>query len=74
MRPDPSKSFEVYIDCDFAGNWVKEDDMNDPSTAKCRTGYVISYQRRPITWASKLQTEVVLSTTESEYVGLSESL
>jgi hypothetical protein len=48
--------------------------MNDPSTAKSRTGYVISYQGCPITWASKLKTEVVLSTTESEYVGLSESL
>jgi hypothetical protein len=48
--------------------------MNDPSTAKSRTGFVISYQGCPITWASKLQTEVVLSTTESEYVGLSESL
>ena len=74
LHPDPSKSFEVHVDCDFAGNWVKEDAMNDPSTAKSRTGFVISYQGCPITWASKLQTEVVLSTTESEYVGLSESL
>ena len=48
--------------------------MNDPSTAKSRTGYVISYAGCPVIWASKLQTEVVLSTTESEYVGLSESL
>jgi hypothetical protein len=67
-------AFEVHVDCDFAGNWVKEDAMNDPSTAKSRTGYVISYQGCTITWASKLQTEVVLSTTKSEYVGLSESL
>jgi hypothetical protein len=74
LRPDPSKSFEVHVDCDFAGNWVKEDAMNDPSTAKSRTGSVISYQGCPITWASKLQSEVVLSSTESEYVGLSESL
>jgi hypothetical protein len=73
LHPDPSKSFEVHVDCEIAGNWVKEDAMNDPSTAKSRTGYVISYQGCPITWASKLQTEVVLSTTESEYVGLSES-
>jgi hypothetical protein len=48
--------------------------MNDPSTAKSQTRYVISYAGCPIIWASKLQTEVVLSTTESEYVGLSESL
>jgi hypothetical protein len=68
MRPDSSKSFEVHVDCDFAGNWVKEDAMSDPSTAKSRTGYGISYQGCPISWASKLQTEVVLSTTESEYV------
>jgi hypothetical protein len=48
--------------------------MNDPSTAKSQTGYVISYAGCPIIWVSKFQTEVVLSTTESEYVGLSESL
>jgi hypothetical protein len=44
LHPDPSKSFEVHVDCDLAGNWVKEDAMNDPSTAKSRTGHVISYQ------------------------------
>jgi hypothetical protein len=74
LRPDLKKSFEVHIDCDFAGNWVKEDAMNDPSTAKSRTGYIISYGGCPVIWASKLQTEVVLSSTESKYVGLSESL
>ena len=74
LHPDPNKSFEVHVDCDFAGNWVKEDAMNDPSTAKSRTGYIISYGGCPVLWASKLQTEVVLSSTESEYVGLSESL
>jgi hypothetical protein len=74
LQADPSKSFEVHVDCDFAGNWVRDDAMNDPSTAKSRTGYIISYGGCPVLWASKLQTEVVLSSTESEYVGLSESL
>jgi hypothetical protein len=74
LRPNMSKSFEVHVDCDFAGNWVKEDAMEDPSTAKSRTGYVISYGGCPIIWASKLQTEVVLSSTESKYVELLESL
>jgi hypothetical protein len=74
LRPDVTKSFEVHVGCDFAGNWNKEDTMNDPSMAKSRTGYVISYAGCPIILASKLQTKVVLSTTESEYVGLSESL
>ena len=74
LHADPNKSFEVHVDCDFAGNWVREDAMNDPSTAKSRTGYILSYGGCPVVWASKLQTEVVLSSTESEYVGLSESL
>jgi hypothetical protein len=74
LHPDPTKAFEVHVDCDFAGNWVKEDAMNDPSTAKSRTGYIISYGGCPFIWASKLKTEVVLSSTESEYLGLSESL
>ena len=74
LHADPNKSFEVHVDCDFAGNWVKEDALNDPSTAKSRTGFIISYGGCPVVWASKLQTEVVLSSTESEYVGLSESL
>jgi hypothetical protein len=74
LRPDVSRSFEVHADCNFAGNWVQEDAMADPSTAKSRTGYIISYGGCPVIWASKLQTEVVLSSTKSEYVGLSESL
>jgi hypothetical protein len=43
LCPDASKSFEVHVDCDFAGNWIKEDAMSDPSTAKSWTGYIISY-------------------------------
>jgi hypothetical protein len=74
LRPDVTKSFEVHVDCDFAGNWNKEDAMIDPSTTKSQTGYVISYAGCPTIWASELQTEVVLFNTESEYVGLSESL
>ena len=46
----------------------------DPSTAKSRTGFVINYGGCPVTWASKLQTEVALSTTEAEYNALSSSL
>jgi hypothetical protein len=71
---DDFKFFQVHVDCDLAGNCNKEDAMDDPSTAKSRTGYAISYAGCPVIWAFKLQTEVVLSTTESEYVGLSESL
>jgi hypothetical protein len=63
-----------YSDADFAGNWCKELCETDVTTAKSRTGYVIKNAGCPLIWASKLQTEIALSSTESEYVALSQSL
>jgi hypothetical protein len=67
-------SFEVFADADHAGNWRFEDCADDIATAKSRTGYVIKYAGCPVVWHSKLQTEVALSSTEAEYICLSESL
>jgi hypothetical protein len=67
-------SFECYVDADFCGNWNADTASEDAGTAKSRTGYVIKYAGCPITWQSKLQTEVALSTTEAEYVALSTAL
>ena len=67
-------SFNCWVDADFVGNWNRVTAEVDPSTAKSRTGYVITYAGCPIVWASKLQTEVALSTTEAEYNALSASL
>ena len=39
--------------------------MNDPSTTKSRTGYVVMFARCPLVWALQLQTEVALLTTAS---------
>ena len=38
----------------------------DPSVAQSRTGYIITYGGCPITWGSRLQREVALSSTEAE--------
>ena len=59
-------SFDCWVDADFVGNWDRVNADVDPSTAKSRTGFVITYAGCPITWASKLQTEIALSTTEAE--------
>ena len=67
-------SFDCWVDADFVGNWDRVNADVDPSTAKSRTGYIITYAGCPITWASKLQTDVALSTTEAEYNALSASL
>jgi hypothetical protein len=74
LDPNDEKSFEVYADADFCGNWNRSTVMNDLSTAKSQTGYIISFAGCPITWASKLQTQIALSTTEAEYIALSQSL
>lgn len=65
---------ECYSDADFSGNWLKETAEVDPTTARSRTGYVLKYGGCPLIWASRLQTEIALSSTESEYIALSQSL
>ena len=67
-------SFVVWADADFCGNWNRDTSVSDTMTAKSRSGYAITYASCPVLWASKLQTEVALSTTEAEYVCLSQSL
>jgi len=74
LDPRIDKSLEVYADADFAGNWNKATAASDASTAKSRSGFVITFAGCPILWSSKLQTQIALSTTEAEYISLSESL
>ena len=67
-----TRSFDIWCDADFSGNWVKDEDQSDdPSSAKSRSGYVITYFGCPVLWASKLQSEIALSTTEAEVLSLS---
>jgi hypothetical protein len=70
-KPDLNKGFEVYVDASYAGNWDKEDAEWDADTARSRTGYVIMYAGCALAWASKLQGEIALSSTESEYLAIS---
>ena len=74
MKPDKTKSLEVYADVDFSGNCYNDTAIHDASTEKSRTGFLIMYVDCPILWCSKLQTQATLSTTEAEYVSLSHSL
>eukprot|EP00978_Attheya_sp_CCMP212_P007482 scaffold17327_cov67-Attheya_sp.AAC.6 len=74
LQPDANIGLEDWFDADFCGNWDRDYAIEDPTTARSRSGYVIRYCGCPVTWRSKLQTEVALSTTEAEYVALSHSL
>ena len=59
--PDPNSSelFTTFCDADYSGN---EDDRRSTS------GMVVKMGTGAISWASKLQTIVTLSTTEAEYI------
>ena len=48
--------------------------MEDIKTARSQSGYLITFAACPLLWASKLQTEIALSTTEAEYISLSTAL
>ena len=74
LYPQESQSFDTFVDANFVGDWDRVNAMDDPSTAKSRTGYILMYAGCPLVWASKIQREVALSTTEAEYNALSESL
>lgn len=73
MRPDETKNMCMYVDADFAGNWNREE-ANDRDTARSRHGYTITYLNCPIVWKSQMQSEIALSSTESEYIGISQGL
>jgi hypothetical protein len=73
MCPSGDLGVDCYVDADFAGLWLQEDHQ-DPLCVKSRTGFLISIGGCPLTWTSKLQTEVALSTMEAEYIALSQSM
>ena len=73
FKPDKTLSIETYVDASFAGEW-NQTWSEEPSSVMSRTGYTIRYANCNIIWCSKLQTEIALSTTESEYIALSYSL
>ena len=64
MKPKDD-SFDVYVDADFSGNWIPEEARDDVNTARSRYGYIVMYNGCPITWASRMQTEVALSTANT---------
>jgi hypothetical protein len=69
--PQLDNGFHVYVDASFAGDWDQKNAEWDTDTARSRTGYVIMYANCPILWASKMQSEIALSSTESEYLAIS---
>jgi hypothetical protein len=73
FKPDSKKGFECYCDADFSGFWNKKFTPVDPSTAKSQSGWIIFHAGCPVSWASKLQSQVALSTTKAKYIAMSQA-
>ena len=73
LKPTFSTMIDCYVDADFAGSWTNKT-AHDSNSVRSRSGYVITYAGCPILWSSKLQMDIALSTTEAEYIVLSQSL
>ena len=73
INPSDILNVDCYVDADFGGLWGSEDDQ-DPVSVKSRSGFIIMFMGCPLLWISKLQTQIALSTMESEYIALSHSM
>src|SRR5258705_568791 len=65
--PSPSRSdesFVTYTDADHGG---------DPDTTRLTSGYLLCIGTGAVSWSSKLQTLVALSTTEAEFIAAVEA-
>jgi hypothetical protein len=74
FKPQLDKGFECYCNVDFSGNWNKLFADVNPSTSKSCSRWVVFYAGCPIIWASKLQPQTALSTTEAECISMSMAL
>ena len=55
----------VHVDSDHAG---------DTRTRRSRTGYIVMMNGGPISWCSRLQSHVALSSTEAEYYAITDAV
>jgi hypothetical protein len=73
FTPTETLKLDCYCDADFAGLYNVENHQ-DPVCVKSRTGFCLTLGDCPLLWVSKLQSEIALSTTEAEYIALSQAI
>jgi len=74
LRPCVAPKMELWCNANLYGNWNPDSAHIDRMTAKSRTGYIVMFAGCPITLASKLQTEMALTTTKAEFIALRKGL
>jgi hypothetical protein len=73
MKPNQA-GMECWVDAAHASEWNNKTASSDPNTARSRMRYIIKYAGCPMHWSSKMQNEIALSTTEAEYIALSQAM
>ena len=74
ITPDFSRGLELIIDSDWTGNWDKKECFENTDTARSRFGFIILFADCSIFHVSRLITFIALSSRETEYIGLSETI
>ena len=72
MKHDGTFDLKVWADLDFAGTCGQEP-SGDAKAVKLQHGCAITFGGAPSVWKSQLISEICLSTTHAECVGLSNS-
>jgi hypothetical protein len=73
MKPN-HEGMECWVKAAHASEWNNQTASSNPSTARSRMGYIITYAGCPMHWSSRMQTEISLSTTEAKYIALSQAM
>ena len=70
VKNDGTLNLKCHVDADFCGLHGRELE-SDPTSAKSRYAYIITFAGVPLIWKTQLISEICTSTFHAEYVGLS---
>ena len=73
MKHNDAFDLKVWADSDFTGTCGQEP-SGDAKAVKSQCGCAITFGGAPLVWKSQLISEICLSTTHAECVGLSNSV
>ena len=73
INPTGSYTVDFFAHADFSGFW-KSKNNQDLVCVKSTTEFVMMLMGYPLTWISKLQTQITLSNIESKHIALSHSM
>ena len=69
-KPNNDEGLEVNFDACFVGSYDRTN--YEESFSMCsRTSFNVKFANCPITWKSKLQTEIAVLTTETQHISFS---